>query len=345
MLVTANIFQPLIDVFASVIKFFHGNVGLSWGWSIVLLTICVRLVLVPLTIKQFGSMRKMQHLQPQIKALQQKYKEDKPRQQEEMMKFYRENEVNPLASCLPLVAQLPVFISLFYMLRKNLRSDICPKIQTAFQAHYAHVHNISLKAAASQTVACGPHAPGAGFLFIKDITNTATGLTLVALLVLYVGTQLASTLLMSAPTMDKSQQRMMMLMPLIFVVFVIRFPAGLIVYWITTNAWTMAQQYTLKRLAGPPPAAPIEATTTVTGPRRGGSSGSGGSGASGNGAPSGGGGSDSSSSSGGLGGLIRGLGARGASSNGQGGGAAAPTPAGPPPRPPRKKKKRSGRRR
>ncbi|HEX3803850.1 MAG TPA: YidC/Oxa1 family membrane protein insertase [Solirubrobacteraceae bacterium] len=343
MLVDANIFQPLITVFAAVIKFFHDNVGLSWGWSIVLLTICVRLVLVPLTIKQFSSMRRMQHLQPQMKAIQQKYKEDKQRQQEEMMKFYRENDVNPLGSCLPLVAQLPVFISLFYMLRKNLRSDICPKIQTAFQANYAHVHNVSLKAAASQTVACGPHAPGAGFLFIKDITNTATGLTLVALLVLYVGTQLASTMLMSAPTMDKSQQRMMMLMPLIFVVFVIRFPAGLIVYWITTNAWTMAQQYTLKRLAGPPPAAPVvEATTAVTGPRRGGS------GSGGNGAPTGGDDSGSGSASGGgLGGLLRGLGPRASATNGEGSKQreAAPTPAGPPPRPPRKKKKRSGRRR
>ena len=73
------------------------------------------------------------------------------------------------------------------------------------------------------------------------------------LLVLYVGTQLASTMLMSAPTMDKTQRQMMMFMPLVFVLFIIRFPAGLIVYWITTNTWTMAQQYTIKRLMGPPP--------------------------------------------------------------------------------------------
>ena len=264
MLVTANIFQPLISVFESVIKFFHDSGGISWGWSIVLLTVCVRLVLVPLTIKQFGSMRKMQHLQPQMKAIQQKYKQDKQRQQQEMMKFYKDNEVNPLASCLPLVAQLPVFISLFYMLRKNLRTDICPTIQKHFVANYpktylAHNPGATLKAAKAaavgQTTQCGPHAPGAGFLFIHDITNTASGLTLVVLLVLYVGTQLASTMLMSAPTMDASQRRLMMFMPLIFVVFIIRFPAGLIVYWITTNAWTMGQQYTLKRLAGPPPRA------------------------------------------------------------------------------------------
>jgi YidC/Oxa1 family membrane protein insertase len=345
MLVTANIFQPLIDVFEHVITFFHNNLGISWGWSIVLLTICVRLVLVPLTFKQFQSMRKLQHLQPQMKAIQAKYKEDKQRQQEEMMKFYRENDVNPLGSCLPLVAQLPVFISLFYMLRKNLRNDICPSVQERFQAHYASVHHIAATSsqALAQTIQCTyyhAHYPGAGFLFINDITATATGLTLVALLVLYVGTQLASTMLMSAPTMDKSQQRLMMLMPLVFVIFVIRFPAGLIVYWITTNTWTMAQQYTLKRLMGPPPAPPVVETTTVTGPRRGGGS------SGGNGAGAGG---DDSGSSGGLGGMLRGLGARGSSGNGEGpkkgGGTPTPTPAGPPPRPPRKKKKRSGRRR
>jgi YidC/Oxa1 family membrane protein insertase len=349
MLVTANIFQPLIDVFESVITFFHGA-GISWGWSIVLLTICVRIVLVPLTIKQFSSMRKLQHLQPEMKAIQQKYKQDKQRQQEEMMKFYRENEVNPLASCLPLVAQLPVFISLFYMLKKNLRTDICGKIQTQYQAKYATTymaqHHVTAKvahaAAVGQTKACGPNAPGAGFLFIHDITNNATGLTLIILLVLYVGTQLASTMLMSAPTMDATQRRLMMFMPLIFVVFILQFPAGLIVYWITTNTWTMAQQFTLKRMMGPPPP---PAASVVTADARGPSSGQS--------SRNGGGSRGDGPATGGLGGLLRGLSSR-ASANGESparsGGAgrgnsnAGGTPA-TPPRPPRKKKKRSGRRR
>jgi YidC/Oxa1 family membrane protein insertase len=264
MLISANIFQPLIDVFQSVLKFFHDNVGVSWGWSIVLLTICVRLVLVPLAIKQISSMRKMQHLQPQLKALQNKYKDDKQRQQQEVMSFYRENEVNPLASCLPMVLQLPVFISLFYMLRESLRKDICPGIQKHFQAHYAMVNHVSAHVAAGQTTQCG-HVPGAGFLFINDITNQAHGLTLVVLLVLYVGTQIVSSMLMSTPTMDKTQQRIMMLMPVVFVLFVIRFPAGLIVYWITTNTWTMVQQYTFKKLVGAPPPAVVSDTDGASG--------------------------------------------------------------------------------
>ena len=136
MVVSANIFQPLIDVFESVLQFFHNHVGLSWGLAIVALTILMRAILLPLTVKQFHSMQKMQHMQPQMKAIQAKYKDDKQRQQQEVMKFYKENEINPLGSCLPLVAQIPVFISLFYMLRQDLRKNICPDTQAAYQAKY-----------------------------------------------------------------------------------------------------------------------------------------------------------------------------------------------------------------
>ena len=169
-----NILSPLIDVFEAVLKFFHNSLGVPWGWAIVLLTLCVRACLVPLTVKQMGSMARMQQLQPELKAIQNKYKEDKQRQQQEMMKFYKENNVNPLGSCLPMVAQLPVFISLYYMLRQSLRTDICPAIQKQYQAHYAAVHHISLAAASGQTTACGPNG-GASFLFIPDLTNKATG--------------------------------------------------------------------------------------------------------------------------------------------------------------------------
>jgi YidC/Oxa1 family membrane protein insertase len=334
MLVAANIFQPLITVFEAVLKFFHNSVGAGWGLSIVLLTILIRLVLVPLTLKQFKSMRALQTLQPQLKEIQSRYKEDKQRQQQELMKFYKENNVNPLASCLPLVAQLPVFISLFYMLRKDLRDNICPTVQAAYRAakHLGH----------SATVACskgpgGPHAQGAahaGFLFIKDLTNSATGATLVVLIILYVGTQLASTLMMSTPTMDPTQRKLMMFMPLIFVLFIINFPAGVIVYWVTTNSWTILQQYVVRRRLGPvaPPPPP---TATSGGRSSGGGSGGGGSG--GGSSPNGS-GTNGSGSGGGLSGLLRGRSKEEPV-------AAVSARTGPPPKPPRKKKKRSGRRR
>src|SRR6201996_511338 len=249
--VIANIFAPLISVFQSVLGFFHTNVGIEWGWSIVLLTVCVRAVLVPLTFRQIKSMVRMQALAPQMKEIQAKYKQDKERQSQEMMKFYRENNVNPLGSCLPLVLQLPVFISLYYMLRESLRTDICPQIQHAYQVKYAAAHNISVAAAHGQTTPCGA-GHGAGFLFIPDLTDKASGVVLVVLILLYVGSQLGSTLGMSASsTMDPTQRRLMMVLPLVFVLFVFRFPAGVLVYSITPNFWTKGQQYVVKKRVGP----------------------------------------------------------------------------------------------
>ena len=216
-LVYANIFQPLIDVFEAVLKFFHNSVGISWGWSIVAMTIVIRAAMLPLTFKQFHSMQRLQQHMPELKSIQAKYKDDKQRQQQEVMKFYKENNVNPLGSCLPLAAQLPVFISLFYMLREDLRINICPQTQLAYQAS----HHVS----AAHTIPCGPNN-GANFLFISDITNKATGITLLVLIVLYVGTQLASSLMMASPTMDKTQRQIMTFMPLVFVFVIINFPAG-----------------------------------------------------------------------------------------------------------------------
>jgi YidC/Oxa1 family membrane protein insertase len=324
-LVYANIFQPLIDVFEAVLKFFHNSVGISWGWSIVAMTIVIRAAMLPLTFKQFHSMQRLQAHMPELKAIQAKYKDDKQRQQQEVMKFYKENNVNPLASCLPLAAQLPVFISLFYMLREDLRINICPQTQLAYQAS----HHVS----AAHTIPCGPNN-GANFLFISDITNKATGITLLVLIVLYVGTQLASSLMMASPTMDKTQRQIMTFMPLVFVFVIINFPAGLLVYWITTNTWTMGQQYFIRRAIGPP----APATTGPAGADGGGGRGGGG-GPNGDSGPNG-------SGSGGIGALLRGGRAKQpdeqeeAKSSGRGGG-----PVAAPPRPPRKKKKRSGRRR
>jgi YidC/Oxa1 family membrane protein insertase len=325
-MILANIFQPLIDIFGPVLVFFHDVVGGSWGWSIVLLTVVIRALLLPLAFKQMHSMQKLQRVAPQMKAIQAKYKEDKQRQQQEMMKFYKENDINPFASCLPLVAQIPVFIGLFYTLRTRLRKDICPHIQTAFEHAYRVAHHVSAAAASGQTTSCGAH--GAGFLFINDLTNTATGVTLVVLIVLYVGTQLVSSLMMQAPTMDKTQQRMMMLLPLFFVIFIIRFPAGLIVYWITTNTWTMAQQYVIRRRIGPVTPAPAVATAPAGDGKRDGAV------ANGDGA-----------GSGGLSGLLRGRAKPEEKQPAAVGSANRPRREAPPPRPPRKKKKRSGRRR
>jgi YidC/Oxa1 family membrane protein insertase len=228
---SAHILQPLIDVGNAVLQFFHDNVGLSWGMSIIALTIVTRALLIPLTYKSLKGMRALQALQPQLKEIKEKYKNDQKRMQQEMMRFYQENKVNPFASCIPLIAQLPVFITLFYVLKNELPEDI-----------------------GCEAGHCGSEA---SFLFIHDLTAKAHGPELIALLILYIGTQLISGMVM-AVTADKSQRTMMMVLPFIFVPFVISFPAGLVLYWITTNFWTIGQQYTIQRLIPAPQVATPE---------------------------------------------------------------------------------------
>src|ERR1039458_7773957 len=204
----------------------------------------------------------MQRLAPEINKLKEKYKEDKQRQQQEIMKFYQENKINPLASCLPLLMQLPVFISLFYMLRTDLKLDICgPQLRSYFTGKLGHpiLHNSQIPSGKLSSITCS-QVPGAHhsakFLFLPDITNKATGVALIVLIVLYVGSQVASTLVATA-TADPNQRRLMLLLPLVFVVILYRYPAGLLVYWITTNLWTIGQQYLIRRHMGPP-AAPAD---------------------------------------------------------------------------------------
>lgn len=297
-LFAANPLQPLIDLFEEVLVFFHGIVG-SWGIAIVLLTLVVRILLLPLSLKQFKSMQSMARHQPEMKKLQVKYKDDRDRLNQEMMKFYRENKINPLASCLPLLAQIPIFIALFYMLREDLRLRICPGVNPP---------------GTNNPAAC-PDGGDAAFLFIENLTTRATGLVLATLIVLYVGSQLASTA-MSMVSADKTQKYLMYGLPFFFVVFVFQFPAGLLLYWITTNLWTIAQQLIIKRVHGPlrPPPDP-NAPPEEKGPS--------------------------------LMDMLRGTTETSPKTAMAGNAPSGPKgrPTGPPPSPPRKKKKRSGRRR
>jgi YidC/Oxa1 family membrane protein insertase len=321
--VIQDAFSPLITLFEHIMVFIHDHVvGGSWGLAIVGLTVLIRAVLVPLTFRQLKSMQEMQRLAPQINVLKEKYKEDKQRQQQELMKFYQENKINPLASCLPLLMQLPVFISLFYMLRTDLKKHICGnQLVSYYNAHAStlaskykgatHIQTVShLPGKYIEQTTCNTVAPhSAKFLFLPDITNKATGVALVVLIVLYVGSQLASTLIATA-TADANQRRLMLLLPIVFVVILYRYPAGLLVYWITTNLWTIAQQYLIKRRMGPP----VKPDAVASSPTA-------------NGKPG------------------RTALAPEPVAAAAGGGRPTPSTASPPPKPPRKKKKRSGRRR
>jgi YidC/Oxa1 family membrane protein insertase len=293
----ANVLQPLIDACQWILEFWHDlidendNLDGSWGIAIILMTFTVRIAILPLTFKGVKSMQRLQVLQPKIKEIQERYKDDRQRMNAEVMAFYQREKVNPLGSCLPLILQIPFFISLFYLLRSDtFKADI---------------------------------ADNPGFLAIDNLAKTVTDPVLLGvLIVLYVGTQLAASAV-TAISADPTQRRIMFALPFVFVIFIVNFQAGLIVYWITTNVWTIGQQLLVRKLyPKPEPLDPRDALPEQK-PARGkpatavaaAATGSGG-----DGKPS-----------------------RGAKPSGGGGGNGGPAKA--PPQSPRKKKKRSGRRR
>ncbi|HEX8742734.1 MAG TPA: membrane protein insertase YidC [Thermoleophilaceae bacterium] len=317
MTVVANILQPLIDVNEAILNFFHDKAGFGWGLSIIALTVVVRMAILPLTFRQVRGMQQMQRLAPEMKKIQERYKDDKQRQQQELMKFYSEHNFNPLSSCLPLLLQLPFFLSLYYLQQQD-----------------------QFKNEVRET--------GKEFLFIPDLTSKATGAVLVTLIVIYVGTQLGSSLVTMINVQDKNQRRLMLALPFVFVVVIINFPAGLLVYWITTNVWTIGQQLAIKKFLPPPE--PAAATAGGGSAGRGGDS-------DGDGKPKGrwagmleraaqnaqpkDGGSEAKPARGApkSGARASSGGSKGGSGGGNGGPRKAPPPS------PRKKKKRSGRRR
>ena len=229
-MIVANILQPLIDLAEAVIVFFHDDVGFGWGAAIVALTFVTRLVILPLSVSQIRSMRALQAYSPQIKAIQERYKDDKQRQQREMIAFYQENKINPFASCIPLLLQLPVFLALYQLLNGDFKDRI-----------------------------------DESFLFIESLAEKATGGPLIALIVLFIVTQLGASLVMASRA-DKNQRIIMFVLPFVFAPFVIGFPAGLAVYWISTNVWTLGQQSVVKYFFPPPEIATVEEVKAATPP-------------------------------------------------------------------------------
>jgi YidC/Oxa1 family membrane protein insertase len=236
----ADILSPLIDACQWVLEFWHDLIGDfegSWGVSIILLTFTVRIVILPLTFKGVKSMQRLQVLQPEIKKIQERYKDDKQRMNQEIMAFYQREKVNPLGSCMPLLLQIPFFIALFYLLRSDeFKADI---------------------------------AGNEGFLAIEDLADKVTDPVLLGtLIVLYVGTQLAASAV-TAISADPMQRRIMFALPFVFVIFIINFEAGLIVYWITTNVWTIGQQLLVRKLYPKPVIAPAGEEAETAKPARG----------------------------------------------------------------------------
>ncbi|MFF9175532.1 membrane protein insertase YidC [Streptomyces sp. NPDC014793] len=222
---------------------FGPDTGWAWGLSIVSLVILIRICLIPLFVKQIKATRAMQTLQPEMKKIQERYKNDKQRQSEEMMKLYKESGTNPLSSCLPILAQSPFFFALYHVLNGIASGQTIGVINASLleSARKAHIFGAPL-AAKFKDSASTIEALGASVTDVRVVT--------VVMIVMMSASQFYTQRQLMTKNVDTTvktpfmqQQKMLMyVFPIMFAVFGINFPVGVLIYWLTTNVWTMGQQ-------------------------------------------------------------------------------------------------------
>ena len=211
-----NLFSPVVDVLGAVLLYFHESLGVEWWLSIAFLTVVVRTLLFPLTVKQVKSMRAMQDLKPEMDRIRAKYKDNRQKQQEELMKLYQERKVNPFGSCLPLLVQLPVFIGIFYVIRE-------------FGGQPGYIEPLY------------PDFREGGILWFQDLSAQDP---FYILPILSAVTMLAASEITSKH-IDPQQRWLMRILPVVFTIFLLTFPAGLFMYWITSNLVTFVKNYVI----------------------------------------------------------------------------------------------------
>jgi YidC/Oxa1 family membrane protein insertase len=236
--IVGGLLSPIENLLTELLIWFHETAGLTWAWAIVALTLLVRILLVPLAIRQIHSMQSLQIHAPEMKAIQQRYKNDRQKQSEALMAFYKENKINPYASCLPILFQIPIFIALFFVLR-----DFETEVYDDYGGELGWLGLVP-------NLDAGITAHWSGYL----------------LLVVYLASQLTSTYLMSTQMQSTAQRVMIMVLPLIFIPFILDppgstvFPVGLLIYWLTTNLWSTGQGIVTRRLM-PRPVPPPKRTS------------------------------------------------------------------------------------
>jgi YidC/Oxa1 family membrane protein insertase len=211
-----NLFAPIVTVLGEVLLYFHQTIGAPWWLSIAMLTIVVRSLLFPLTVKQVQNMRAMQDLRPEMERIRGQYKDNRQKQQEEIMKLYQDRKVNPLGGCLPILVQMPIFIGIFYVIRHfggipNYRD---PQYPSFHEGGLFWFQNLS--------------APDPFFI-----------LPIISALTMLAATEITSK------NIDPQQRWLMRLLPVGITVFLYNFPAGLFVYWITSNLVTLTQNFVI----------------------------------------------------------------------------------------------------
>lgn len=254
-----TILKPLTIPVSWIIVQFHAffslifkpDTGWAWGLSIVLLVVVIRICLIPLFVKQIKSMRAMQAIQPKMKAIQERYKNDRQRQSEEMMKLYKEAGTNPFSSCLPIIVQMPFFSALYWVLSDIAHNKTVGVINQSLlaSAQKAHIFGAPLSATFRDSAA-KVASLGSSLTDVRTVT--------VIMVILMSASQFITQRQLMTKNVDTSvntpfmqQQKMMMyVFPLIFAVFGLflpGFPVGVLIYWLTTNAWTMGQQLVVIR--------------------------------------------------------------------------------------------------
>jgi YidC/Oxa1 family membrane protein insertase len=222
-----SILTPVEDVLTWTLEEFHTALGLTWAWSVIAVTVVVRMLLVPLTVRQIHSMQRMQQYLPQMKEIQKRYKADRRKQNEELMKFYKEHQINPASSCLPILPQIPIFFALYFVLR-DFDEEIYPKYPATTLDWLSFVPDIT-----------------------ANINDHWSGYVLLAV---YVASQVASTWYMPMATTSQAQRYIFLALPFVFALFIVNppggaeFPVGLLLYWMTTNLWTVGQGIVTRRL-------------------------------------------------------------------------------------------------
>jgi YidC/Oxa1 family membrane protein insertase len=234
-MIVAGILSPIERPLTWLLETFHATFGLDWAWAVVAVTLVVRILLVPISVKQIHSMQRLQRYAPALKELQKKYKNDKQKLREEQMKFFQEHQVNPASSCLPILFQIPIFFALYFVLR-DFDEEIYPEY---------------------------PESDLGWLGFVPDITaNINDHWSGFVLLAVYVGSQVSSAYFMSM-TADRTQRILFLVLPFLLVPFIIDppgstvFPVGLLIYWVTTNLWTVGQGLITRRLV---PRTPLPTT-------------------------------------------------------------------------------------
>lgn len=237
----------IMQIHGGLSHLFGPSSGWSWALTIVLLTMLVRLLIFPLFVKQLHAQRKMAELAPKVQELRKKYKNDRQRMNQEVMRLYQENGANPLGGCLPLVAQFPVFIAMFTVLRAiaNEQAKYGLTKEVVDSAANAHILGVTVSTT---------------FLHATDFANNGVNPTVarivIGITVLISGATTYLTVRQSmkrsiAPGTEASpmmqSQKMMAYVAPMFALTGLYWPFGLVMYWVTTNLWTMAQQHYIFR--------------------------------------------------------------------------------------------------